>query len=381
MNVIFFTSGEGFGHIARAIPVADELEKRGHTSTLCTYGEAAAKVKKETRFSVIDFPKEIDIVEKDGTVDVIQSILHSMLLIINVPISIAKSYFVIKRIGADAVIVDEYSGGLIAAALSGVPTYSIFNCVHPYGTFAELKGISGFLLKAIRRLEMAAYERFTTVLICDFAPPNTVAKYNVEGFMKKVIYMGPMSKKNPYGLPSERKIKKELGLGKFMLVTRGKYGKESEISEVLESLAKMSVHKVVVMGDTTAEVNNVRMEKFEYTKYYDYLKACDLVITHGGHSTMMECCIFGKPMVLIVTENYGERLRNGKGAEELGIAELIPYSKLTPKILHETVDRMLKMKKNAAKFKTLAKKEVGAQKVASFIESEKVMRDMKKLQS
>lgn len=43
MNAIFFTSGEGFSHIARAMPVAGELEKRGHILHL--WRSAAAKFK------------------------------------------------------------------------------------------------------------------------------------------------------------------------------------------------------------------------------------------------------------------------------------------------------------------------------------------------
>lgn len=381
MNVMFFTSGEGFGHIARDLAVAEALNRRGHTVIICTYGVSAQKARAESRFMVVDMPRHISAVERQGRLDTIKTILNSIIPTLMSPFSIAKAFFMVKKYDADAVVVDSYDLGLPAGLMAGKPVFSTFNCLSVEGAYTGVPIISDIVIPFIGRTGTALYEKFTTLMICDYSPPNTIAKYNCEGFAKKLFYTGPQARESPDKLPSVEKIKKKLGLGRFILVTRGRYGKESEISTILEDLSKLTrKHKVVVMGDEDRDLGNLQIRKFDYRTYLQYLKACDLAITHGGHSTMMECCIFGKPMILIVADNYWERVGNARGAEELGIAEFIPFSKLTAAILHAAVDRMLKKKSGVKKFKELARKENGAEKASDIIESTVSLEELKKKQ-
>lgn len=381
MNVIFFTSGEGFGHIARDLAVADALKRRGHNITICTYGVSAQKARAESKFTVIDMPRHINAIERQGRFDTIKTIINSVVPLLLSPFSIAKALFTIKKSGADAVVVDSYDFGLPAGILSGKPVFSTFNCLSLEGAYQGIPIISDRVIPFLGRIGTGIYEKFTTLMICDYWPPNTIAKYTVDGFAKKILYTGPQARESPDKLPSVEKIKKKLGLGKFILVTRGRYGKESEISKILEDLSKLTKkHKVVIMGEENLGLGNMQIRKFDYHTYLEYLKACDLVITHGGHSTMMECCIFGKPMVLLVAENYWERMGNARGAEELGIAELVPFSKLSATILHAAVDRMLKKKSCVLKFRELSKKENGAERAADIIESTVSIEELKRAQ-
>lgn len=394
MNVIFFTSGEGFGHIARDLAVADALKRRGHDVTICTYGAAAQKAMAESDFKVADIPRYSMAIEAGGRLNVIKSVTHSIIPLVLLPFSALKASFMIKKYAADAIVVDEYLASLPAAALSGKRVFFVTNCLNPAGgasgKFAALWErmplIERIGMRLSAALQKAIYAdvggRISDLLICDYSPPNTVAKYNCEGFAKKLSYTGPQARESPDKLDAVEKIKKKLGLGKFILVTRGKYGEADEISKILEDMSKLTKkHRVVVMGRENRLIGDVIIRKFEYHEYLDYLKACDLVITHGGHSTMMECCIFGKPMVLIVAGNYWERMGNARGAEELGIAELIPFPELTATTLHAAVDRMLKKRKTSIqKFKALAKKENGAERAADMIELSVTMEELKKKQ-
>lgn len=382
MNAAFFTSGEGFGHMARDLAVADELGKRGHRVILCTYGESAKKARQESDFEVVEVPRTAVVIEKGGQLNTIKTTIHSIIPMMLAPLSVLKAFLIIKKRAADVIIIDPYDFSLLAAILSGKPVFSISNCISMKGAYANLPIISSFVIQPVLKIAMALCKRFTTILICDYSPPNTIAKYNVEGFAKKLVYAGPMARASPEKLPPVNKIRKNIGLGRFILVTRGKYGSESKITKILEDLSRLTKkHTVVVMGDEDRKLGNLHIKKFDYREYLEYLKACDLVITHGGHSTMMECCIFGKPMILIVADNYWERVGNARGAEELGIAEFIPFSKLTATILHEAVDRMLKKKSGVLKFKKLYRKENGAERAADMIESAVAMEGLKRKQA
>ena len=56
---------------------------------------------------------------------------------------------------------------------------------------------------------------------------------------------------------------------------------------------------------------------------FDLLNACDLVISRGGHETMMQSICYGKPSIIIPVPNHPEQYGNARRAQELGVAYAI----------------------------------------------------------
>ena len=75
---------------------------------------------------------------------------------------------------------------------------------------------------------------------------------------------------------------------------------------------------------------------------FEYLKACDIVISRGGHGTLSQSIFFGKPIVLIPTPCHTEQMNNAKKAVELGIARLILQNNLNKNCLLKVVQNILK---------------------------------------
>ena len=277
--------------------------------------------------------------------------------------------FVSKRAakGSDALIIDNYMGGIYAGVANKIPTFSHFNCAHPASGFVSLSGAAK-VLELLRRWQVGLYDRYTLPLVVDYAPPNTVTKYNVEGYLSKPFYTGPLVRRKPSSLPSESKIRKELGLDKFILVARGGYAAMSDINPALEKISDELGMQIVVLDPSRKKYGNLIFKKFSPETYFKLLKSCELVLTHGGHTTLMECCAYGKPCALLISDNHGERLRNGRGMEELNIGKVLPFSNATPKNISLLISETLKLRKNAKRMAVLAKSEWGAEREANYIE-------------
>jgi uncharacterized protein (TIGR00661 family) len=74
---------------------------------------------------------------------------------------------------------------------------------------------------------------------------------------------------------------------------------------------------------------------------FEYLKACDIVVSRGGHGTLSQSICYGKPVILIPTPSHTEQFNNAKKAVELGVAELILQEKLNRDFLLKVVRKLL----------------------------------------
>ena len=74
---------------------------------------------------------------------------------------------------------------------------------------------------------------------------------------------------------------------------------------------------------------------------FEYLKACDLVVSRSGHGTLSQSICYGKPTILVPTPSHTEQFNNAKKAVDLGVAEIIPQENLNKNVLLEAVRKLL----------------------------------------
>lgn len=102
---------------------------------------------------------------------------------------------------------------------------------------------------------------------------------------------------------------------------------------------------VLSLGYPNAETEPIHHGNLRIYKWipnrFEYLKACDLVISRAGHGTLMQCMCYGKPMILMPTPSHTEQLNNAKQAEELGVAKVIGQKKISKEKLVENVQQIL----------------------------------------
>jgi MGT family glycosyltransferase len=109
---------------------------------------------------------------------------------------------------------------------------------------------------------------------------------------------------------------------------------------IIEGLRDEAINLIVAVGrdqDPSAfgsQPSNVRIEK--YIPHTLLLPYCDLVITHGGFSSVMSCIDQGLPMVAIPLAG-GDQPGNSARAAALGVARVIGANERKPALIRKAV--------------------------------------------
>jgi UDP-N-acetylglucosamine--N-acetylmuramyl-(pentapeptide) pyrophosphoryl-undecaprenol N-acetylglucosamine transferase len=74
---------------------------------------------------------------------------------------------------------------------------------------------------------------------------------------------------------------------------------------------------------------------------FDYLEACDLVISRGGHETLMQSISYGKPSIIIPMPKHPEQYGNARRAMEMKVAKSIHQRDVTLEHLIQRADEVL----------------------------------------
>jgi UDP:flavonoid glycosyltransferase YjiC (YdhE family) len=357
MRVLFTPSGVGLGHVGRCIPIAKRLEKDGAEILFSTYREGF-KYAKQEGFQALEAPDIGVQVKPDGSIDF-------RLTTVN-PGPFITVYTILKQVDAeinfmqaykpDVVVSDSRASSLVAAKFLGIPRICILN------------QFQVFIPRRTRFLKLARIADATTltlvgkvwadvnqVLIPDFPPPYTISTKNLhipKAYHKKMRFIGPILPVNSSDLPDQKMLRKKLGLPEnkplifapisgpakerayFTGILRQIFSKFPDDYQIVMSLGYPN-SSVEPVTDGNLIVHGWLPNRFEY------LKACDVVVSRGGHGTLSQSICYGKPVILVPTPSHTEQFNNSKKAVNLGVAEIIPQEKLSRDALLVAVRKLL----------------------------------------
>jgi len=360
MRIYFSPCGIGLGHVGRCIPIAKELEKAGAETAFSTYREGLQYLRQEG-IPVIEAPPIGFQVKPDGTIDFRQTAANPgpFLASFTLTRQVVAEIEAIKRFKPDLVVSDSRVSPLVAAQLLGVPRVSILNqfqiIVPRRSRFLRLAKLADFITLALIGKVWTSGIR---VLIPDLPPPYTISMGNLRipsSYRRRVKLIGPILPLQSDELPSVEEIRSKLGLGDkpvifapisgppkerayFTGILRKIFSKFPDDYEVVMSLGYPNSSKA-------SSLNPVRRGNLTVFKWvpnrFEYLKACDLVISRAGHNTLLQSICYGKPMILVPTPSHTEQLNNARRAVELGVAKMLEQTDLNRKTLLNTVREVL----------------------------------------
>jgi UDP:flavonoid glycosyltransferase YjiC (YdhE family) len=260
----------------------------------------------------------------------------------------------------DIVVSDSRASSLVAAKLLDIPRVCILN------------QFQVFIPRRTRFLKLARIADATTltlvgrvwadvnqILIPDFPPPYTISTKNLhipKAYHKKIKFIGPILPVHSNDLPSKRELRKKLGLDEskplvfapisgpakerayFTGLLRQIFGKFPDDYQIVMSLGYPN-------GSLEPVTNGNLIVHGWIPNRFDYLKACDVVVSRGGHGTLSQSICYGKPIILVPTPSHTEQFNNAKKAADLGIAEIIQQEDLTKDSLLASVRKVLDKKR------------------------------------
>lgn len=287
MKALIFAEGNGFGHASR-----DSIIQKLLGYPIMTFG-AGARYCKENNLELIEIPAPYEIKTEAKGVKIVTNLSELMRMVKPEVTKTIKSHF--KKY--DMIIVDGSPMGLIIAMAMGKPTVFISNDT------ASLVGVQGMISRKIAGSlykEILSYPK--AIIVPDFSPPLTITKKNLD-ISLPLQFCGPLVKK-----------RKQI-----------RHKKKYVVAGRLEERLKP------ILGSKAIYANEV-----EHPGHY--LEDAELLICHGGHTSMMEALSFGKPVLVIEDPKYQERYNNGLMLVQNDVGTILESSVLTIESLLASIE-------------------------------------------
>ena len=360
MRVYFSPCGIGLGHVGRNIPIARKLIEKNVEVMFSTYQEGIRYVEQE-KLPLVKAPPIGFQVKPDGTIDFRQTVVN--------PGPFLASFTVMKQVNAeieaienfkpDVVVSDSRASPLLAAGILGIPKICILN------QFQVIIPRKKHFLRLARLVDSATlaiigkiWTSGNAILIPDFPQPYTISTGNLnipKSYRKKIKLIGPILSTHPSELPTERQLRRKLKLPMDKPVIfapiSGPVRERAFLTGILRRILMEFPEKyeiVLSLGYPNANTEPIHHSNLRIYKWipnrFEYLKACDLVISRAGHGTLTQCMCYGKPMILVPTPSHTEQLNNAKQAEKLGVAKIIQQKELNKEKLLKKIQQTLESK-------------------------------------
>ena len=355
-RIYFSPCGLGLGHVGRCHSVAEELRRRGADVLFSTYLEGFDYVKK-LGFPVVPSPPMSMATDRDGGIDLRMSsvtkglpALPRFLRQLNVEIEYMKGY------RPDVVVSDTRLSSVFAANLLGVPTALILNQFQPIvprsrHNFRLSKIADGVLMTLIGR----GWATSDLILIPDFAEPYTISLESLripKPYRRLVRLVGSILPRKPWEVGDTERVRDEAGAEEGQrLVYAAISGPRQERLPLISQLKPIfeafpdDYRVVMSMGMPNGGSNPKSRGSLTVIPWvrdrFEYLKACDLVVSRAGHETIMQSICFEKPMILVPPPRHTEQYGNARRARELGVAEAVHQWDLTRESLLALVEGIL----------------------------------------
>jgi MGT family glycosyltransferase len=108
--------------------------------------------------------------------------------------------------------------------------------------------------------------------------------------------------------------------------TAPEQGSAAKFQNAIEALAALPVHGVVTVGDSVDPAALKPAENvvvFATADHDDLMRRAALVVTHGGHGTLMRALVHGLPMVVIPGMAH-DQAPNAAAAQDWGVGRALP---------------------------------------------------------
>ena len=354
-RIYFGACGMGLGHVSRVVPIAQEVSRRGAEVLISTYLESVPYAHNYSLPVVAapDLSMEVDVT---GSIDIkattLLSGIGSMLTFLD---QVRFEMQTIQAFDPDLVFADTRLSTIYAARLLKMPVVLLLNQFLPRvprekdTTFFRL--MDGMILTTLGR----SWALSSVIMIPDFPEPYTISLDSLRiprRIGARVKLVGSILQQPPGNNNRVHKIRESLGVGEDQkLVYAGISGPLAErtplINMLIPILSRFPDRFKVIMstgnpngGSNVTERGNLIIVPWIENRF-DYLEACDVVISRGGHETLMQSISYGKPSVIIPVPKHPEQYGNARRAMEMRVARALHQRDLTLEHLVKMVDEVL----------------------------------------
>ena len=369
--------GEGLGHTSRCLALGKEFLAAGHEIYFGAYGNSKKLVEK-TGYQAYEIPREIKLAGESGIFDIRKSIKETLKNIS--PSGFRKLQRLIEELKPDVVLSDGYYIGILAAQAKKTPVYFIghqFNMLEFFQKQDFLVTVAGKLVESFYDY---IFRSVDGIIVPDYPLPYSVNRKNftlTKSINNTILFSGPLIRCK-YSEIESRTFQRP-----NVLSTIGAFGYRAAIFRSVLEAAKLdhSIHYTFISGpEIDPEQFSKIPENVEFTGFtenpFPYYKGSDLVITAGGHGTILESLSFGLPVLSFPDEKHIEQENNATVLKEEGYGKRMSYL-ARPEFILASIREILegeKYYKKTQKLRELAEELDGPATVRKFLEEKTLMK-------
>jgi UDP-N-acetylglucosamine--N-acetylmuramyl-(pentapeptide) pyrophosphoryl-undecaprenol N-acetylglucosamine transferase len=367
LRVYVAPCGIGLGHIARSLPIAEELKRRGNEVVYSTYLDGLDLARQEHLPTYEAVPINFK-VTSDGTIDFKMTAAASgfSLGIRTFLRQVTHEIKFMRSSRPDVVFSDSRASSLVAARLMRIPVVLMLNQFHvqivrrPTGRRMSLFDRLFFFIANlgwlfIRTAIGLVWGRSQLILIPDLPHPYTISLGNLaipKRYNGKVRLIGPIVDSDQDVIDSRNQIKRRLGLSSerplvYAAVSGPRVEREVLASLLLDSVRGLSRDYGVVLsrgnpnGETEPRLVQGTVVYDWIENQDDFIRASDVVVGRAGHGTIMKSLVYGKPMILVPIPDHTEQYGNARRAASLQAAQTIDQDRLNHQTLESAIRETL----------------------------------------
>lgn len=326
MKILLFICGEGLGHTSRCLALGKEFLAAGHEVHFGAYGYSKELVEK-TGYSAWEVRPEIRLRGETGTFEIGKSVKETLNNLS--PAGFRKLLKLIEALDPDVVLSDGYYSGILAARSRKVPVYFIGHQFNMEAFFQKKGPLLAAVGKLVRRFYNYIFRSVDGIIVPDYPLPYSVNRRNFtisRALNENIFFSGPLIRSR------YREVEAKTFRHPNVLSTIGAFGYRAAIFRKVLEAAKLDpdIHYTFIAGpEIVPEQFSGIPENVEFTGFTDnpfpFYRGSDLVITAGGHGTIMESLAFGLPVLSFPDEKHTEQENNATVLEEAGYGKRMNY--------------------------------------------------------
>ncbi len=294
IDLDFFSSPIGLGHVTRDIAIANNFE---NIATKFITGSSAAKILKNLDFKVEDVYIPPSFIIENGKLKNSTRWLWNYYQYYKRCKKISEE--IIQKDKPKFIVSDEDFASLIVAQNKKIPTVLITDIVQTN----FVNGITSFIEKKMNKSMQKIMKNCDTVII----PENGTD----EGNIKRV---GPIVRQTRF---SRDELRKKFSFDKKTIVISvgGTDAGLYLIEKTIESISKIKkdIDVIVVSGPSLSKEFGETVRNFGFVdNLHEIIFAADVIVSLAGKSTIDESKVYGTPGIFIPIKGHFEQEDNAK---------------------------------------------------------------------
>jgi len=346
--------GAGLGHAARMGAAAEVLENAGCEVIFSSWGDALRYL--SARGFRCDETPSMDVGWDPqggfaGTKDTLRRLPRMFGTFAH---QVTREVDALREFHPDVVLSDSRLSTVVAAALLRLPTLVVTNQLKLLLPTEGADGIRRFSEKIGGEVLASVWSLSKEILLPDLPPPHTISEGNLWGIRSgagKLRYVGFMVDLPRLGPDRLRSVRRHLGLDGetpvvFAQISGPPATKQRLIKMLVNHEIRGSRYRLVVSGGypngSPEPKNHDGKLFFEWCSVKDELfSLASAVLIRGGHGTIAQAILRGKPMVLLPIPHHTEQIGNAAKIAALGAGITLDGVGLSSSDLDDAIGRVV----------------------------------------